>query len=90
MYGQLTFGKAGKSTNGKKTVSLTNGAGRSGQQHAEKLNGTTFLHKINSKWMKYLNVRQKTIKILEEKTGNNLFDLSHSKFLLDKIGRAHV
>ena len=35
MYGQLTFGKAGKSTNGKKTVSLTNGAGRSGQQHAE-------------------------------------------------------
>ena len=33
--------------------------------------------------MKDLNVRQETIKILQEKTGNNLFDLSHSNFLLD-------
>ena len=39
--------------------------------------------KINSKWMKDLNVRQETIKTLDEKTGNNLFDLSHSNFLLD-------
>ena len=37
----------------------------------------------NSKWMKDLNVRQETVKILEEKTGNNLFDLGHSNFLLD-------
>ena len=33
--------------------------------------------------MKDLNVRQEAIKILEEKTGNNLFDLGHSNFLLD-------
>ena len=39
--------------------------------------------KINSKWRKDLNVRQEAIKTLEEKTGNNLFDLSHSSFLLD-------
>ena len=38
--------------------------------------------KINSKWMKDLNVRQESIKILEN-TGSNLFDLSCSNFLLD-------
>ena len=35
MYGQLIVDKAGKVSNGKKTVSLTNGAGRTGQQHTE-------------------------------------------------------
>jgi len=39
--------------------------------------------KRNSKWIKGLNVRQETIKILEENTDNNLFDLGWSNFLLD-------
>ena len=39
--------------------------------------------KINSEWLKDLNVRQESIKILEKNTGSNLFDLSHSNFLLD-------
>ena len=39
--------------------------------------------KLNSKWMKDLNVRQEAIKITEEKAGKNLFDLSHSNFLLN-------
>ena len=37
--------------------------------------------KMNSTWMKNLNVRQETIKILQEITGNNLFDLSCRNFL---------
>jgi len=40
------------------------------------------IHKNNSKWTKDLNVRQESIKILEN-TGSNLFDLGHSNFLLD-------
>ena len=37
--------------------------------------------KINSKCMKDLNVRHDSIKILEENTGNTLFELGHSNFL---------
>ena len=37
--------------------------------------------KINAKWMKDLNVRQESIKILEENTGNTLFELGHSNLL---------
>ena len=39
--------------------------------------------KINSKWMKDLNVRQEAIKILEEKAGKKLFDFGHSNFSLN-------
>ena len=39
--------------------------------------------KINSKWMKDLNVRQEVIRILKEKTCYNLFDIGCSNFLLD-------
>ena len=38
--------------------------------------------------MKDLNVRQETIKTLMEKADNNLFDLSHSNFLLDTSPKA--
>ena len=44
--------------------------------------------KLNSKWMKDLNGRQEAIKILEEKAGNNLFDLVLSNFLLDMSPQA--
>ena len=44
--------------------------------------------KINSKWIKDLNVGQETIKTLEEKAGNNLFDLGCSNFLLNTSPKA--
>ena len=44
--------------------------------------------KINSKWMKDLNVRQESIKILEENTGNTPFELGHSYFLQDTSMKA--
>ena len=43
----------------------------------------TILKKINSKWMKDLNVKQETIETLEENTGSHLFDIRCSNFLLD-------
>ena len=38
--------------------------------------------------MKDLNVRQDSIKILEENTGNTLFELGHSNFLQDSSMKA--
>ena len=37
--------------------------------------------KINSKWIKYLNIRPETTKLLEENIGKTLSDINHSRIL---------
>ena len=46
--------------------------------------------KINSKWIKDLNIRPDTIKFLEENIGRTLHDINHNKILFDPPPREMV
>ena len=90
MYSQLIFDKAGKSIQWKKDNLFSKWCWENWEVTCRRMYLDHFLTpytKINPKWMKHLNVRQEILKILEEKTGSNLFDLGHSSFLLDSGGK---
>ena len=41
------------------------------------------INKVNSKWIKDLNIRAKTIKLCEDNTGKKVYDIRFGSDLLD-------
>ena len=86
MYGQPMFNKAGKNSQWNRDGLFSKWCWENWTATCRRMNLDYPLipyTKVSSKWIKDLNVRHETIKILEEKTGNNIFDLICSNFLLD-------
>ena len=91
LYGQLIFDKAGKTIHWKMDSLFNKRCWENWTATCRRMKLDHFLTpytKINSKWMKDLNVRKEFIIILEENTGNTLFEVGHSNFLQDTSTKA--
>ena len=79
--------------NGEKDSCLISGVRKTGYPHGKKMKLDLCLTpytKINSKWIKCLNLRHKTVKLLEENIDKNLYGIGLSSDFLNMTPKAQA